>query len=67
MKFGLFEGQISNGRALAMAKAIFPTIFKIWTFYFEFQMFFDKMLAISPDFKLLGLRISDPIQNPDHL
>ena len=25
------------------------------------------MVAICPDFKLLGFPISDPVQNPDHL
>ena len=30
-------------------------------------MVFDKMAAICPDFKWLGFRISDPIQNLDHL
>ena len=30
-------------------------------------MGFDKMVAICADFKWLGFRISDPIQNPDHL
>ena len=30
-------------------------------------MVFDKIAALCPDFKLLGFRISDHIQNPDHL
>ena len=30
-------------------------------------MIFDKMAAICLHFKWLGFRISDPIQNPDHL
>ena len=30
-------------------------------------MFFDKMVAICPDFKWLGFRISDLSPNPDHL
>ena len=30
-------------------------------------MVFDKMAAIGFDFKWLGLLISDPVQNPDHL
>ena len=32
----------------------------------HFILFFDKMAAIYPDFKWLGFKISDPIQNPDH-
>ena len=38
--------------------------FKIWTFLSGFQMFFDKMAAMCPDFKFF--RISEPIRNPDH-
>ena len=30
-------------------------------------MVLDKMAAIRPDFKWPGFRISDPIQNLDHL
>ena len=30
-------------------------------------MVFDKMAAISLDFKWMGFRISDPIWNPDYL
>ena len=30
-------------------------------------MVFDKLLAISPDFKRLSFQISDPKTNPDHL
>ena len=30
-------------------------------------MVLNKMGAICPDFKLLGYRNSDPIQNPDNL
>ena len=30
-------------------------------------MVFDKKAAICPDFKWLGFRTSDAIQNPDHL
>ena len=33
----------------------------------RFQMFFDKMAVICPDFKWMGFQISDPIPNPDHL
>ena len=32
-----------------------------------FQIVFDEMAAICPDFKCLGFQISDPIWNPDHL
>ena len=35
--------------------------FKIMTFLSRFQMVFDKMVAICPDFKWLGFQISDPI------
>ena len=31
--------------------------------FFIFQMVYDKMAAIFPDFKWLGSQISDPIQN----
>ena len=41
--------------------------FVIQTFLSGFQMVFDKMAAICLDFKWLGLRISDPIQNPGNL
>ena len=37
------------------------SIFEIQTFLSGFQMVFDKMAAISPDFKWLGFQISDPI------
>ena len=30
-------------------------------------MAFEKIAPICPDFKWLGIQISDPIQNPDHL
>ena len=40
--------------------------FKIQTFLSGFQMFFDKMAFICPDFKWLGFQISDPIWNPHH-
>ena len=72
MKSGLFEGRISNGLALAMAIVIVPTIqkpdhSKSGKFLTRFLMVFDKMAAISPDFKLLGFQILEPIQNQDHL
>ena len=41
--------------------------FEIRTFSSWFQMVFDKMADICPDFKWLGFLISDPIQNLDHL
>ena len=41
--------------------------FKIQKFLSGFQMFFGKLVAICLDYKWLGLQISDPIQNPDHL
>ena len=36
-------------------------------FLYEFQMFIGIMAALCLDFKWLGCRISDPIQNPYHL
>ena len=41
-------------------------LFKIRTFLFWFQMFFDKMAAICPDFKWAGLPDFRSHQNPDH-
>ena len=41
--------------------------FEILTFLPSFQIVFDKMAPICPDFKWLGFQISDPIKNPDHL
>ena len=63
---GLFEGQISNGPVSKWLGFSYQP-FEIRTFLSGFQMVFDKMVAICPDFKWLGFRISDPIQNPDHL
>ena len=65
----LFEGWISNGRALATAIATVPTIkkpdhSKIWIFLYRFQTVFDKMVALCPDFKWSCFWISDPIRNP---
>ena len=40
--------------------------FKIGTFLSGFQMVFDKIAAIHPDFKCLDFR-SDPIRNVKHL
>ena len=67
LKSGLFEGQISNGWAFAMAKAIVPTIQNPDIFVQIFNVFFYKMAPICLDLKSLGVRISDPIWNPDHL
>ena len=36
---------------------------KIKAFQFRFQMVFDKMAAICPDFKWSGFQISDPLNN----
>ena len=36
-------------------------------FLTRFQIVFDKIAAICPNFKKLGFRISDPILNTDHL
>ena len=57
-KFGLFEGRISNSRALAKAVAIILTI---W------QPDHSKYGHFCLDFKWLGFWISDPIRNLDHL
>ena len=58
---------VSNGGALAMAIAKSQpfenrTIQNL-DFVSGFQIVFDKMSAICPDFKW----ITDPIRNPDHL
>ena len=50
--------RFSNGHALAMA--LVQNHLKIGPFKI-------KMAAICPDFKWLGCRISDPIENPDNL
>ena len=75
MKSRLLEGWIStglvsNGHAVAMALPKVPTIQKTWpfkirTFFSGFQMIFDKIASICPDFKWFGFWISEPIQNPD--
>ena len=58
-----------NGLALATAIVIVPTIQKLdhSTILSGFQMVFYKIEALCLDFKWLGFRNSDPIQNPDHL
>ena len=55
-----------------MAKAIVPTIWKLdhsksGHFCQDFKWLLTKMATICLDFKWLGFRISNPIQNPDHL
>ena len=72
----LFEGWISNGPVFKWSGFMYgysysPNVsktgpFKICTFLSLFQMVFDRMSPFCPDFKLLGFRISDPIQNLDH-
>ena len=44
-----------------------PQYLKSRCFYTDFKCFYDKMAAICPDFKCCGFRISDSIQNSDHL
>ena len=69
----LFEGWISNGpvfKCLGFTYCVNHLktgLFIIWTFLPEFQMVSDKMVAIFPDYKWLGFRISDPIESSDHL
>ena len=41
--------------------------FKIWMFLSWFEMFFDKKVAICPDYKWSGFWIEDSIWNRDHL
>ena len=72
MKSELFEGRISNGRALTMAIATVPTIqkpahSKSGLLLSGFQLVFHKMAAISLDLKWLGFWNSDPIQNLENL
>ena len=61
-----FEIQISNGPVLKCSGFSYdysynPNHLKMWTFLSGFQMVFDKMASICPDFKLLGFWFSDPI------
>ena len=59
--------QFSNGLALAIVLTIQKTgPFEIRTFLSGFQIVCDNMAAMCPDYKWLGFRISDLIQNPDH-
>ena len=76
LKSGLFEGRISNGPVFEWSGFSFgfgysPNYsktrpFEIQMFLSGFQMVSEKMAAVCPDFKWLGSRISDPIQNPDY-
>ena len=71
----LFEERISNGLVFKGSGYSFSyrygpshwktRPFKIWTFKSRFQIAFDKMAHIYLDFKCLGYRISDPIQDLD--
>ena len=77
LKSGLFEGWISIGPVFKWLGFSYGYIyspnhlktrpFKMRMFLSWFQMTFDKMAAICSDFKWLGFRITDPIQNLDHL
>ena len=75
LKFGLFEGRISNDPVFKWSGLSYgyspnhlkTRPFKIRPFLSGFQMVFDKMAAICQDFKWFGFRISDPIRNLDHL
>ena len=77
LKSGFFEDRILNGPVFkwlgfSYGYSYSPNHlktgpFEIQTFLSGFQMVFDKMAAICLDFKWLGFRISDSIQNPDHL
>ena len=71
LKSGLFEVRISNGMVFKWwgfsfgyshsSKHSKARPFEICKFLSGFQMVFDKMVAIFPDFKWLTFRISDPI------
>ena len=72
--YGHYNGnmKLGNIRSHGWSLAIVPTIwktgpFEIPTFLSKFQIVFDKMATIFPDFKWLGFSISDPEQNPDNL
>ena len=58
--------EFSKGRAKALVIAMVLTI-QNPDILSRFQMIFNQMAAICPDFKWLGFRISDPIGNQDHL
>ena len=72
LKSGLFEGQISNGLVFKWSSFSYGFSyspnhsktgpFEIRMFLSGFQMVFNKMEAICPDFKWLGFCISGPIR-----
>ena len=74
-KSGLFEGWISIGPVFKWSSFSYGYStnhsktgpFKIQMFLSGFQMYFDKIATICPDFKWFGFQISDPIWNLDHL
>ena len=63
-KSKLFDGRISNGPALTMA--LVPAI-QNPDISVQISNFLTQCTAIRLDFKWLGFRIADPIQNLDHL
>ena len=77
LKSGIFEGWISNGPffkwlGFSYGYSYSPNHlktgpFQIRTFLSGFQMVFDLMAGICPDFNWLGFWISESIRNPDHL
>ena len=75
LKSGLYEDLISNypvfkGSGFSYSYDCSHSntrLFKIQNFLPGFQMVFNKMATICPDFKWLGFQIADPIQNLDHL
>ena len=74
---GLFEGWISNDRVFKWSGFSYDysdspnhlktRAFQIGMFLSRYQMVFDNMVAICPDFKWSGFHILDPIGNPDYL
>ena len=59
LKSWLFEGRISNGPVFIRSGFSYQPL-EIRTFLSGFQIVFDKMAGICPDFKWLGFQISDP-------
>ena len=57
--------RFSKGLAMVMVLAILK-LDHAKPFLSGFEMVYDKMAAICPNFKWLALWIPDPIQNPDH-
>lgn len=67
LKYGLFEGRISNGPVFKCSGFSIGYSYgrnhsktgpvAIWTFLSKFQMVFDKMAAICADFKWLGFPV----------